>query len=75
MRWPRAIKPMVMRAKVSIFLDAAIIKTGLTLGDSSDQVVATGDIRLIAAETQNFASRSETRGVQSDLFQMLPHTD
>ena len=31
--------------------------------------------RLLAADTQNFAARSELRGVQSDLFQMLPFTD
>lgn len=60
---------------VYLFLDAAIYKTGVTLGDSSDQVVATGGIRLLAADTQNFAARSELRGVQSDLFQMLPFTD
>ena len=60
---------------IYLFLDAAICKTDVTLGDSSDQMVATGGIRLIAADTQNFASCSETRGVQSDLFQMLPYTD
>ena len=40
-----------------------------------ETVLATGGIRLLAADTQNFAARSELRGVQSDLFQMLPFTD